>query len=105
MWRILKNHGRIVVSDIVSEKEVPEHIVTNGHLWGECIAGSLTEEQFLSYLEQAGFYGLQLLNKIYWKNVENHRFYSITVRGYKFEKTAGCVYIGQRAICSLEMTP
>jgi radical SAM protein with 4Fe4S-binding SPASM domain len=98
MWRILKNHGRIVISDIVSEKEVPEHIVTNNDLWGECIAGSLKEEQFLSYLEQAGFYGLQLLDKIYWKNVENHRFYSITVRGYKYEKTAGCVYIGQRAI-------
>jgi radical SAM protein with 4Fe4S-binding SPASM domain len=98
MWRILKNHGRIVISDIVSEKEVPEHIVTNDLLWGECIAGSLTEEQFLSYLEEAGFYGLQLLNKIYWKNIENHRFYSITVRGYKFEKRAGCVYVGQKAI-------
>jgi radical SAM protein with 4Fe4S-binding SPASM domain len=98
MWRILKNHGRIVISDIVSEKEVPEHIVTNDHLWGECIAGSLTEEQFISYLEQAGFYGLQLLNRIYWKTVESHRFYSITVRGYKFEKSAGCVYIGQSAI-------
>ncbi|MBI4228150.1 MAG: methyltransferase domain-containing protein, partial [Deltaproteobacteria bacterium] len=98
MWRILKNHGRIVISDIVSEREVPEHIVTNDHLWGECIAGSLTEEQFLSYLEQAGFYGLQVLNKAYWKNVENCRFYSITVRGYKFEKSAGCVYIGQKAV-------
>ncbi len=98
MWRILKSHGRIVTSDIVSEREVPEHIVTNDHLWGECIAGSLTEEQFLSYLEQAGFYGLQLLNKIYWKTVESHRFYSITVRGYKFEKSSGCVFIGQKAI-------
>lgn len=98
MWRVLKNHGRIVISDIVSEREVPENIVTSDHLWGECIAGSLTEEQFLSYLEQAGFYGLQVLNKIYWKNVENHRFYSITVRGFKFQKNAGCVYIGQRAI-------
>jgi radical SAM protein with 4Fe4S-binding SPASM domain len=98
MWRILKNHGRIVISDIISEREVPEHIVTNDHLWGECIAGSLTEEQFMSYLEQAGFYGLQLLDKIYWKTVESNRFYSITVRGYKYEKTAGCVYIGQSAI-------
>ncbi|MER3445825.1 MAG: hypothetical protein C4291_02845 [Candidatus Dadabacteria bacterium] len=55
MWRILKDHGRIVISDIVSEVEVPPHIVTNDKLWGECIAGALTEEQFVSYLEQAGF--------------------------------------------------
>jgi radical SAM protein with 4Fe4S-binding SPASM domain len=98
MWRILKDHGRIVISDIVSEREVPNHIVTNERLWGECIAGALTEEQFISYLEQAGFYGLQVLKKTYWKNVENYSFFSITVRGYKFEKRAGCVYIGQKAI-------
>jgi radical SAM protein with 4Fe4S-binding SPASM domain len=98
MWRVLKDHGRIVISDIVSEVEVPPHIVTNDKLWGECIAGALTEEQFVSYLEQAGFYGIQVLKKIYWKDVENYKFFSITVRGYKFEKTAGCVSIGQRAI-------
>jgi radical SAM protein with 4Fe4S-binding SPASM domain len=100
MWRILKDHGRIVISDIVSEVEVPPHIVTNDKLWGECIAGALMEEQFVSYLEQAGFYGIQVLKKIYWKDVENYKFFffSITVRGYKFEKTAGCVFIGQRAI-------
>ena len=98
MWRILKDNGRIVISDIVSEEEVPEHISTNDKLWGECIAGSLTEEQFISYLEQAGFYGLQVIKKTYWKNVENYRFFSITLRGYKFEKRAGCVSIGQKAI-------
>lgn len=100
MWRVLDDHGRIVISDIVSEKEVPPHIVTNDRLWGECIAGALTEEQFISYLEQAGFYGLQILKKEYWKSVENYSFYSVTVRGYKFEKTAGCVFIGQKAIYS-----
>jgi radical SAM protein with 4Fe4S-binding SPASM domain len=98
IWRILKDNGRIVISDIVSEIEVPPHIVTNDKLWGECIAGALTEEQFVSYLEQAGFYGLQVLKKLYWKDVESYRFFSITVRGYKFEKSAGCVYIGQKAI-------
>src|SRR3990170_1352411 len=98
MWRILKDNGRIVISDIVSEVEVPPHIVTNDKLWGECIAGALTEEQFVSYLEQSGFYGLQILKKFYWKDVEYYRFFSITVRGYKFEKRAGCVYLGQKAI-------
>ncbi len=98
MWRILKDNGRIVISDIVSEVEIPPHILTNDRLLGECIAGALTEEQFFSYLEQAGFYGLQILKKLYWKEVDNHRFFSLTLRGYKFEKRAGCVYIGQRAI-------
>jgi hypothetical protein len=67
-------------------------------LWGECISGALTEEEFLAYLEQAGFYGLQVLKKSYWKEVEGHKFFSVTVRGYKFEKTSGCVFRGQQAI-------
>jgi hypothetical protein len=38
------------------------------------------------------------LKKAYWKSIEGYPFYSVTVRGWKFEKTAGCVYRGQRAV-------
>ncbi len=98
MWRVLRDHGRIVVSDVVSAGEIPDHIRNDKQLLGECIAGSLPEYRFLSYLEQAGFYGLEVLNKTYWKSVDKVDFYSVTVRGYKFEKTSGCVYIGQYAV-------
>jgi 7,8-dihydro-6-hydroxymethylpterin dimethyltransferase len=98
MWRILKDHGRVVVSDIVSEESLPLYIRANEQLLGECIAGALTEEEFISALEQAGFYGLTVLKKVFWKEIEDHRFYSVTVQGYKYEKKVGCVYIGQKAI-------
>ncbi|MBI4529926.1 MAG: methyltransferase domain-containing protein, partial [Candidatus Latescibacteria bacterium] len=98
MWRILKDHGRIVIADIVSEKTVPAHLRVNEHLWGECIAGALTEDELIAFLEQAGFYGLSITKKSYWKEVEGYRFFSVTVRGYKYEKKTGCVYIGQKAI-------
>jgi MoaA/NifB/PqqE/SkfB family radical SAM enzyme/SAM-dependent methyltransferase len=97
-WRILKDHGRFVLSDIVSEKAVPPHLKVNPELWGECLVGALTEAELLAQLERAGFYGLTVLRKTYWKDVEGYPFYSITVRGYKFEKTAGCVFQGHRAI-------
>jgi len=97
MWRVLKDHGRIVVADIVADQEVPAHQRKDPRLWGECISGALTEEEFLAALERAGFYGLQVLNKSFWKEVEGFEFYSVTVRGFKFEKTAGCVYVGQTA--------
>ncbi len=97
MWRVLKDHGRIVVSDIVSDREIPERLKKDEQLLGECIAGSLAENRFLSYLEQSGFYGIEILDKKFWKIIENIDFYSVTVRGYKFQKTAGCVYIGQYA--------
>jgi radical SAM protein with 4Fe4S-binding SPASM domain len=98
MWRVLRDHGRIVIADIVSAEEVPPHQRQDPRLWGECISGALTEEAFLAYLERAGFYGLQILRKSFWKEVEGYRFYSVTVRGYKFRKQEGCVYLGQQAI-------
>ena len=70
----------------------------DGKLWGECISGALTEDDFLAALERAGFYGVSILKKTFWKDVEGCRFFSITVRGYKFEKKAGCTYVGQYAV-------
>jgi hypothetical protein len=98
IWRILKDHGRAVIADIVSDREVPPRLKVNEQLWGECIVGALTEEQFLAMLEQAGFYGLSILKKTFWKTIEGYQFYSVTAQGFKFEKTQGCTYIGQVAI-------
>ena len=33
IWRVLKDHGRIVISDIVSETDVPPHLKVNPQLW------------------------------------------------------------------------
>jgi arsenite methyltransferase len=97
MWRVLKDQGRIVVSDIVSDRDIPDSLKHDKQLLGECIAGSLPEIKFMTYLEQAGFHGIELLEKTMWKSIETINFHSVTVRGYKFQKTAGCVYIGQSA--------
>jgi MoaA/NifB/PqqE/SkfB family radical SAM enzyme/ubiquinone/menaquinone biosynthesis C-methylase UbiE len=98
MWRVLKDHGRILISDIVSETRVPPHLKVNPQLWGECLVGALTQEEFIAELERAGFYGIELLKKSYWKDVEGYPFFSVTVRGWKFEKTSGCVFKGHRAV-------
>ena len=39
-----------------------------------------------------------MLKKTFYKTIEGYHFYSVTVREYKFAKTAGCTYIGQHAI-------
>jgi MoaA/NifB/PqqE/SkfB family radical SAM enzyme/ubiquinone/menaquinone biosynthesis C-methylase UbiE len=98
IWRILKDNGRLVVADIVADRPVPLNLQAHKDLWGECISGSLSEAQFMSGLEKAGFYGLSLLKKTFWKEVEGYRFHSITVRGFKFEKKARCSFIGQKAV-------
>ncbi len=98
IWRILKDHGRAVLADIVADTEVPPRMRADGQLWGECISGALSEEAFLATLERAGFYGVSILKKTFWREVEGCRFYSVTARGFKFEKKAGCTYVGQAAV-------
>lgn len=98
IFRILKNHGRAVISDTLSDEDLPDNMKANPRLWGECISGALTEEEYLAYLERAGFYGLSILSKAYWKEVGGYKFYSAIIRGYKFDKSAGCQYVGQKAV-------
>ena len=98
IWRVLRDHGRTVIADIVSDRAVPPKMRADGKLWGECISGALTEEAFLSAVERAGFYGVSVLGKTPWREVEGCQFFSVTVRGYKFEKKAGCRFIGQHAV-------
>ncbi len=98
IWRVLRDNGRAVIADIVADGEVPPPMRADGQLWGECISGALSEEAFLAAFERAGFYGVSLLKKLFWREVDGTRFYSVTVRGYKFEKKAACRYVGQYAV-------
>src|SRR5881394_4565112 len=47
IFRVLEKGGRAVISDIVSDEEVPEEMQNDPELWSGCISGALTEEGFL----------------------------------------------------------
>ena len=98
LWRVLKNHGRVVISDTVSETRIPHDMRANPRLWGECVSGALTEDEYFALLEQVGFYGLSLIEKSFWKEVEGYRFHSLVIQGFKFGKRGECNYAGQRAV-------
>jgi radical SAM protein with 4Fe4S-binding SPASM domain len=98
IWRVLKDHGRAVIADIVADGEVPPRLRADGQLWGECVSGALSEDGLLAALERVGFYGVSIAKKTFWREVEGTRFFSVTARGFKFEKKAGCRYVGQQAV-------
>jgi hypothetical protein len=83
IWRVLRDYGRAVIADIVADTEVPPRMRADGQLWGECISGALSEDAFLAAFERAGFYGISILKKTFWREVEGTSFHSVTVRGYK----------------------
>jgi arsenite methyltransferase len=54
---VLKPGGRFAVSDVVVRGEVPETIRRSMNLWIGCVAGALSETEYLSKLQAAGFEG------------------------------------------------
>lgn len=98
IWRILKDHGRAVISDIVADREVPPHQRVDGRLWGECLSGALSEGAFLALLRRVGFHGVEVLRRAPWRTVEEVNYLTVTVRAWKYEKKDGCVFAGQVAV-------
>jgi len=102
IFRVLKLGGRAVISDIVSDEEVPEELQLDPELWSGCIAGALTEEGFLAAFERAGFYGIRLVarDEQPWQTVRGIEFRSVTVEAFKgkqgacFERKQAVIYKG-----------
>jgi len=53
--RLLKSGGRLAISDIVTEVQLPESIVCNSTLWAACIGGAAQQDNYRRHVESAGF--------------------------------------------------
>lgn len=98
IWRVLKDHGRLVLADIVADGAVPPQLRVNPQLWGECLSGALTEDALYAELERAGFHGVEILKRAFWRKVEGHSFFSVTVRAFKLEVSSRPAFVGHRAV-------
>ena len=102
IFRVIKKGGRAIISDIVSDEIIPQHLQDDPELWSGCISGALTEEGFLRAFEDAGFYGIEILKRDEspWQTVEGIEFRGITVRAFKgkegvcLERKQAVVYKG-----------
>jgi arsenite methyltransferase len=85
MHRVLRRGGRAVISDIVSDEDVPPHLRADRHLWSGCISGAFREDEFIRAFEEAGFYGVELVARQEepWAVVDGIEFRSLTVRAFK----------------------
>jgi SAM-dependent methyltransferase len=90
IYRVLRSGGRAVISDIVSDETVPEHMQNDPELWSGCISGALQEREFLEAFVAAGFHGVEMpmLQAEPWQTVEGIEFRSATVIAYKGKEGA-----------------
>ncbi len=60
-FRVLKPGGRIVVSDVVADRELPAAVREDPKAWAACVAGAVREADYLEFLRQAGFEDVRTL--------------------------------------------
>ena len=89
VFRVLKRPGRAAISDIVSDKDVPEHLRRDPELWSGCVSGAYRQDEFLLAFEEAGFHGVEIVarSKEPWRTVEGIAFHSLTVLAHKGDKS------------------
>ena len=63
IYRILKNGGRFVISDIYSTDVIPEEYRNDPVAIAECWAGSVTREEYLDQLRVAGFSSVSIMEE------------------------------------------
>ena len=85
IYRVLKRHGRAVISDIVSNKPVPEVLKNDRDLWSGCISGAFCESDLLRELESVGYHGIEILKRDLepWRVLAGIEFRSLTFRAFK----------------------
>ena len=57
MFRLLKPNGRIAISDILLEKDLPDDLKSDVALYVGCIAGASLVGAYEKYLTKSGFQG------------------------------------------------
>lgn len=87
IFRVLKQDGRLLISDLVKNGELPEKVKSSFAAWAGCIAGALERDKYLNIIQDVGFSDIQvvketpytvevskdLIGKILSINVEAHK--------------------------------
>ena len=100
--RVVRTGGRVAISDIVSDEDVPQELQDDPALWSGCISGAFREDLFLRAFEDAGFHGIELVARgdEPWQTVQGIEFRTVTVVAHKgkagpcLERNQALVYRG-----------
>jgi arsenite methyltransferase len=60
VFRVLKPGGRVAVSDIVLNGDLPEEVKQNVEAWSACISGAIQAEEYVRQLSEVGFIDVEV---------------------------------------------
>ncbi len=87
-FRVLRSNGRILISDLVTEGELPEDVRQSFEAWAGCVAGALEKQEYLNTIKKAGFKDITVIAEHpFGEHGMNYRLagkiISIQVKAYK----------------------
>lgn len=83
IYRIMKNNGRFIVSDIYSLETVPDEYRDDAVAVAECWAGSVTRDEYMLQLQNAGFERIDILEESIPYLKGRIEVVSFTIAGFK----------------------
>lgn len=89
--RVLKPGGKLVISDIVSERPLPPKMRDDLVSWSQCVSGALERSDYLSKIVEAGFSEPVIVSqREFYVETSNRKkvekLFSITVRAIKEDR-------------------
>jgi len=70
-FRVLKPGGRVMISDLVLSRDLPEPVAGSIAAYAGCIAGAIRKEEYLRLLDNAGFREVQVVRENRYEVTEN----------------------------------
>jgi ubiquinone/menaquinone biosynthesis C-methylase UbiE len=62
-FRVLKPGGRLIVSDLVLVKELPDSVKQSVEAYIGCLAGAVMKDEYIRFIENAGFGDIRIVNQ------------------------------------------
>jgi SAM-dependent methyltransferase len=62
-FRVLKDGGRLIVSDLVLTRALPENLSKSKELYAACVAGAVLKDAYIKMIRQAGFKEIKVIGE------------------------------------------
>lgn len=108
MYRVLKPHGRLVMSDPICDQTMPDHLKEDEKLRALCLSGSIPMKDYIKMLTDVGFGTIEvrakrpyrILSPNHYEVKENIIIESLEVCAIKdpMPEDGPCVFTGKAAI-------
>ncbi len=83
IFRVLKPGGRLMISDITYDDDIPLEIKYNETLRGECIGGALRYQDLFGLMNDVGFSDSKIVKGYPYRTVKGYEFFSATYQAAK----------------------